>query len=558
MGFRGLNLLLFLVAFCLFGCQNPDNSDQRIRLLILSGRNNHDWEQTTPVLTKIFDEDVRFSVDLTFNPDTLNFDYLRPYDVIVSNWNSWPENDLRWPKAMEEGLIRYVKEGGGLVFFHASTSVFYQWTEFQDISTAAWVEQTHHGENGPVRVSIENQTHPITKGISDFHIFDELWIDAGINESFQVLGSATKKEATGEDCKKQPAIFVSDYGEGRIFHTILGHDERSLRNSGFRTLISRAAEWAATGEVNTSIPQELLFSESNDETSYTWISNDTTFALTKNKEIVWQFNFNTRYGKPFFHPIYLNSNRITCLSPDDHPWHLGQWFSWKYINGVNYWEYVGDSYSSEGITDITTIELEKHPDFSADISLEINYHPRKGGVVLKEKRAIHVSPPIDDRICMDYAMIFKSAGAYVVLDRTPILGEQEGKSWGGYAGLSFRFNQDFMEASWTTMQGNNVDVNGTTGDWLYMGFKGLHGTRIGSATFISPSSKREGEAWYLIDQPQQPFYYFSPAYLYLKPLTLHQEEELHLNYRILHIAGDVTPEMLDSEYQQYIDIKNAQ
>ena len=521
-------------------------------MLILSGQNNHDWEQTTPVLTKIFDEDMRFSVDLTNRPDTFNFDYLRPYDVIVSNWNSWPENDLRWPKAMEEGLIRYVKEGGGLVFFHASTSVFYQWSEFQNISTAAWVEQTHHGEKSPVRVSIDNQTHPITKGISDFHIFDELWIDAVHNESFQTLGSATKKEPTGEDCKKQPAIFVSNYGEGRIFHTILGHDARTLRNSGFRILMTRATEWAATGDVNASIPQEMFLSESNGETTYAWITNDSIYGLVQNNEIVWQFNFNTRYGKPFFHPIYLNRNRITCLSPDDHLWHLGQWFSWKYINGLNYWEYLGDSYSSEGSTDITKIDIKKHSDFSADIILEIDYHPHNGRVVLKEKRTIHISPPADDRISMDYAMFFETAGESVVLDRTPILGEPEGKSWGGYAGLSLRFNQDFMEATRTTMQGNSVDVNGTAGDWLYMGFKGLHGTRIGSVIFISETSRREGEAWYLIDQPQQPFYYFSPAYLYLKPLTLHQEEELHLNYRILHIAGDITQEMLESEFKQYI------
>ena len=545
-------LLLFLVAGCLFGCQNPDNSDQRIRLLILSGRNNHDWEQTTLVLTKIFEEDMRFSVDLTFSPDTLSFDYLRRYDVIVSNWNSWPENDLRWPKALEEGLIRYVKEGGGLVFFHASTSVFYQWPEFQNISTAVWVEQTHHGEKSPVRVSIDNQVHPITKGLSDFHIFDELWIDAGHNESFQVLGSATNKEATGEDCKKQPAIFVSNYGEGRVFHTILGHDARTLRNSGFRILIRRATEWAATGDVNASIPQEMLRADSNNEATYAWITNDSTYGLAQNNEIVWQFNFNTQYGKPFFHPIYVNRNRITCQSPDDHLWHLGQWFSWKYINGVNYWEYLGDSYSSEGITDITKIDIKKHSDFSADIILEIDYHPHNERVVLKEKRTIHVSPPTEDRISMDYAMIFKSAGAYVVLDRTPIVGEPEGKSWGGYAGLSLRFNQDFMEANWTTMQGNNEDVNGTAGDWLYMDFKGLYGTRIGSAIFISDTSRREGEAWYLIDQPQQPFYYFSPAYLYLKPLTLHQEEELHLYYRVLHVTGDMTQEMLESEYQQYI------
>ena len=547
------NLFVLLLAGCLFGCQTPNEPDQKIRLLILSGSNNHDWKQTTPVLRATLEEQGYFSVDLTNSPDTLNFDYLSQYDVILSNWNSWPENDLRWPKGMEDGLIRYVKEGGGLVFFHASTSAFYQWPEFQNITTARWEDNTHHGKNSPVRVSIDNRDHPITKGLSDFHIFDELWIDARHNESFQALGSASTLEASGEESKKQPAIFVCNYGEGRIFHTLLGHDARALHNSGFRTLITRAAEWAATGEVLATCPQEMLLSDSNGETVYAWILNDSTYGLIKNNEIIWQFNFNTRYGKPFFHPIYLKSNRITCASPDDHPWHLGQWFSWKYINGVNYWEYIGESFRSEGVTEITKIELKKHPDFSADIYLEIEYHPHNKGVVLLEKRTIHVSPPCNDKISMDYSMIFEAAGESIVLDRTPILGEPIGKSWGGYAGLSLRFNQDFMESDHTTLTGENMDVNGTSDDWLYMGFKGLFGTRIGSAIFISDTSRREGEAWYLIDQPQQPFYYFSPACLYLKPLTLPQGTKLHLNYRVLHIAGDVTQEMLESEYQQYIN-----
>jgi len=549
-------LVFVLLAGYLSGCQNRDNTDQKIRLLILSGSNNHDWEQTTPVLTRIFDEEMQFTVDLTNSPDTLNFDYLCQYDAIVSNWNSWPENDLRWPEEMEEGLIRYVKEGGGLLFFHASTSVFYQWPEFQNISTAAWVDQTHHGENCPVLVTIDNQVHPITRGLSDFYIFDELWIDAGHNESFQVLGSASRKEPSGQDSNTQPAIFVSNYGAGRIFHTILGHDARALRNTGFQTLLSRAAEWAATGEVSITIPQEMKLSVSKNETTYAWITNDTTYGLLKDNEIVWQFNFNTKHGKPFFHPIYLNRNRVTCISPDDHPWHLGQWFSWKYINGVNYWEYIGESFRSEGLTNITKIGLEKHPDFSADISLEINYHPFNEAALLKEKRIIHISPPGNDKISMDYSMTLTPLANEVVMDRTPIEGEPEGKSWGGYAGLSLRFNQDFMESGWTTVKGDNMDVNGTTGDWLYMGFKGFDGSRIGSAMFISNQSGRDGEAWYLIDEPELPFFYFSPAYLYLKPLTLHRGKEIHLNYRILHLEGDVTQEMLESEYQQYINGTN--
>jgi len=553
-----LYLFFALLTSSPLACDNPGSTDQKICALILSGRNNHDWEQTTAVLLNIFSEDKRFFADFTDRPDTLNFAYLQAYDVIVSNWNSWPENDLRWPKPMEEGLIRYVDEGGGLVFFHASTSAYYQWPEFQEISTGAWAELTYHGEVGPVHISIDKQTHPITKGLRDFYIVDELWIDAKQNSDFQVLGHATKKEVTGEESEKQPAIFVSSHGKGRIFHTLLGHDARALRNSGFRTLITRAAEWSATGEVLASLPQELAITDTNKEKTYSWITSDTTFGLARNKEIVWQFNFNTRHGKPFFHPIYLNRNRITCLSPDDHLWHLGQWFSWKYIDGVNYWEYIGESYRSEGITDIRKIAFKKHPDFSADISLEIDYHPGNEEIVLKERRIIRVSPPADDRIIMDYSLFLDSPGESVVLDRTPILGEPEGKSWGGYAGLSLRFNQDFMESGWTTMHGNKVEVNGTTSDWLYMGFRGLHGSRIGSAIFISNLTRREGEAWYLIDQDQQPFYYFSPAHLYLKPLTVHQGEEPVLNYRVLHVSGDVTRQMLESEYERYTGQKRKQ
>ena len=46
-------------------------------------------------------------------------------------------------------------------------------------------------------------------------------------------------------------------------------------------------------------------------------------------------------------------------------------------------------------------------------------------------------------IIIDYEYIFNPLIDEVILDRTPIEGEPEGKSWGGYAGLSIRFNQDY-------------------------------------------------------------------------------------------------------------------
>ena len=151
---------------------------------------------------------------------------------------------------------------------------------------------------------------------------------------------------------------------------------------------------------------------------------------------------------------------------------------------------------------------------------------------------------------MDYELTFEAVSD-ADINRTPIIGEPEGKSWGGYAGLSIRYNQDLMDASWISSNQDTTNVNGTIGDWLYMGFQGLDGNRIGSAMFVPENTRRDGWAWYLIDNPELPFYYFSPAYLYLKPLQLNKGSAINLNYRILHVAGEMTDQQLSNVYQDY-------
>lgn len=261
----GYNTKLFAV-----GISNEDKNE----ILLLSGSNNHDWQKTTPLLARILTESDHFNVIITNQPDTLVYNDLTKFDVIVSNWNSWPDNDLLWPEKAQDGLLRYLKEGGGLVFFHSSTSVFYLWPEFKMISTGAWVENTWHEAPGIIKMEIVNQDHYITKGIADFYIFDELWIDAEQNEEFEILGYAFNTESSGRGLEKQPAIFVSEYGNGRIFHTILGHDIRAMSNTGFKTLILRGTEWAAKSEVTIVVPEELNISNTSKTTGLFLIKND--------------------------------------------------------------------------------------------------------------------------------------------------------------------------------------------------------------------------------------------------------------------------------------------
>lgn len=284
-----------------------------------------------------------------------------------------------------------------------------------------------------------------------------------------------------------------------------------------------------------------------------WQETDTTLAFLKNNQVVWQYNFNTKYGRPFFHPINLVGNELTWLSPDDHPWHLGQWFCWKYINGVNYWEYLPGTFQSAGETEIENIEVVKNKDFSATINMDIIYHPADGENVLREKRVINIFPSgSGERLEMEYSLTFEALADEVILDRTPILGEENGKSWGGYAGLSIRFSKDLSEPEFITSWSDNDSINGQNGDWLYMSFTGINGKKVGSQIMIYPDSYRDGAGWYAIHTEDHPFYYVSPAYLYFKPVTLLKGEKIHLNYKIIHYAGEVEDDRLKKEFHNYI------
>lgn len=524
-----------------------------IKILILSGSNNHNWEQTTKQLEEIFSSTELFNYKITFQPDTLNKVDLKSFDAVLSNWNSWPETETNWPETTKQALLEFIRKGGGFITFHASTSAFYGWPEFKKVTTAAWLmDQTSHGKISPTEVNISNQKHQVTKGMTEFHIPDELWINAEINPDFMVLATATNEQLKKEGISEQPAVMVKKYGRGRIFHTILGHDARAMRNIGFKQLLLRGTEWAATGKV-TSLPSQELQPE-KDDIRYQWHETDSTLSLLNGDNIIWQYNFKTKYGRPFFHPVFINRNLITCFSPDDHPWHLGQWFCWKYINNVNYWEYQKETFQSEGVTEVENIRIQKNDDFSAEILLNIVYYPLGGEKVLAEKRTVKVSPPQSDgRLWMDYHFAFEALDDEVKLDRTPILGEENGQSWGGYAGLSIRFSRNFMNSRFVTPGNNDNTINGKQSDWLYMGFTGLDGKKVGSLMMVSPKTRRNGWAWYSVNDEQLPFYYFSPAYLYHKPLNLKKGEPINLTYRILHLPGEANSQLLNKEFQKFIN-----
>ena len=258
-----------------------------------------------------------------------------------------------------------------------------------------------------------------------------------------------------------------------------------------------------------------------------WRRSEHALALINGTNVVWQIVADPAQGKPYFHPLATPGGTVlTDLRPPDHPWHRGLWFSWKFLNGLNYWEEDRQTHRSEGATELVEEKLQPHDDGSATLKFSLSYHPWSAPGVLTEQRTIEVSAPANGRYELNWTSEF-TALTNVSLTRTPLPDEPEGKSYGGYAGLSLRLNQ--ARSDWTFSNSSGATgvaaLHGKPASWL----KFSAGSDLPAVTiFDDAQNLRHPSPWYV----NQGMPFFSPALLFREPLSLAAGEKLILHYRI--------------------------
>ena len=246
-------IALSIVAACGTILASPARA-QTLKVLILSGRNNHDWKTTTPALQKVLDDSKLFACTVTNEPQKMTADLLSGYDLIVSNWNNWPKvNQRDWGKQAEDAFLDFVRQGKGVVMIHSASSAMYSWPEFQELVGTWWkLGQTGHGPVHKFAVRIADKSHPITAGLEDFETADELWHRMGTAGKLTVLAEAMSDKAKGGSGQVEPILHVRELGKGRCANLLLGHDARCMGSEGFKALLVRSAQWAATGKVSAA------------------------------------------------------------------------------------------------------------------------------------------------------------------------------------------------------------------------------------------------------------------------------------------------------------------
>jgi len=285
-------LLSIIIVAGIVGIMNSCKQEAKYKALIVTGQNNaHDWKASSPILKKILESTCLFSIKTATTPEkgadmsSFSPDFSK-FDLVVLDYDG-----DSWPEPTKTAFVEFVKNGGGVVVYHAANNPFPEWKEFNEMAgLGGWGNRDEksgpyvyymkdslirdnsvgkggsHGPQHEYLVKTRNPEHPIMKGLpsSWMHTKDELYQQLrgpGINMDILATAYAdTAFKGTGRD---EPALFTITYGKGRIFQTVLGHvgkdtDEYpAVECVGFITTLQRGAEWAVSGQVTQEVPVEF-------------------------------------------------------------------------------------------------------------------------------------------------------------------------------------------------------------------------------------------------------------------------------------------------------------
>ncbi|WNC69157.1 ThuA domain-containing protein [Thalassotalea nanhaiensis] len=315
-------LIVFIFSTCLYSCgqssepnkeiskpvvsstidipiriESDNKPNELIKVLIVDGINNHNWQETTARIKAILEPSGLFDITVSTTPSREATDKewsrWRPefsaYDVILNNFNGGHNsNGKRWPDAVEKAFESYVKNGGGVVNFHAANNAFLNWQAYNEMIGLGWrnpsfgrgviVDATDklvyipkgeglgagHKENHDFVMTVFERDHPITVG------FPQKWMHAMEQLSHGQRGPAKNMTvlhyAWSKDSKRnEPIDWIVNYGDGRVYTTMLGHlmqeEGLNFRSVGFRVLLIRALQWTATQQVTYPVPSNFPSSD---------------------------------------------------------------------------------------------------------------------------------------------------------------------------------------------------------------------------------------------------------------------------------------------------------
>jgi type 1 glutamine amidotransferase len=136
--------------------------------------------------------------------------------------------ELRLDAAGKRRLLRYVRNGGGLVGTHSAADTFHRWPAFQRMLGA---EFRTHPPPGPGAVDVVDRSFTSTRSFA-------------ITEEFYAFTQRAPFHVVARLRGGGPLAWWRRYGRGRVFYDALGHFPATWSDPHQRQLVADGLRWA--------------------------------------------------------------------------------------------------------------------------------------------------------------------------------------------------------------------------------------------------------------------------------------------------------------------------
>jgi len=234
---------IFLITIFFLALKGESIVAAPIRIMVITGGHDFEKEKFNLMLSSLGP-----SISFQILELPAAFDMFRPenrnkYDVLVF-YHMWQKISAEEARIFDD----CIRQGKPLVVLHHSICAFDEWPLYWEIIGGKYfhTQTTYKGKvYGPCSyihdvhftVRIADRTHPVTRGLEDFQIFDETY------KGYYVSEDATPLLTTDEPSSTPVIGWAKSYGKARVVVLQSGHDVPTFENPNFRKLLKQSIEW---------------------------------------------------------------------------------------------------------------------------------------------------------------------------------------------------------------------------------------------------------------------------------------------------------------------------
>lgn len=216
----------------------------KIKVLLVTGGHGFEREPFFQVFKNNPEISFIHAAHATTNATVYEREDLLTYDVVALY-----DMPKQITEAQKARFLSLLEKGVGLVVMHHALVSYQHWPDYERIigghypeedgKSGVVTEQVGYQHDVDVPVIVVAKDHPITAGMKDFTIHDEIYW------GYRVGSDVTPLTTTTHSKSGKPLAWARTEKNSRIVYLQSGHDHSAYENPNYRQLVARSIRWAA-------------------------------------------------------------------------------------------------------------------------------------------------------------------------------------------------------------------------------------------------------------------------------------------------------------------------